>query len=178
MIERNRVFEPLINRDLLLICRNKDKGWGILMHTTGRTLWWSSISYNWNSHRREVRWRSVTMLLNWPDLDSMFQTRLMWRLFITLGRWKVDIHQNQTEICPWSSETRGWTLEASASTWGQSNRAGWMMLWRLVLWDYSAFRKNVEILKNYLQKFPSIKVADTCCALKDDLSFSRVQEEK
>lgn len=47
-----------------------------------------------------------------------------------------------------------------------------------MLWDYLAFRQNVEILKNYLQKCTSIKVDDTHRALKVDLSFPRVQEEK
>lgn len=90
----------------------------------------SNILDNWNSPRREEKWRNVTMLLNWPVLASMFQARLMWRLFVALGRWKVDVHQNQTEVCPWSSGPGGGTVEASLSTSGQSNWAVWTILER------------------------------------------------
>lgn len=99
-------------------------------------------------------------------------TGLFW-LFMALGRWKVDVHKNQTEVCPWSSAPDGGTVEASLSTWGQSNWAVRTMLWSWTLWDYSASGKNVEISKNYLQKFASIKAENTHCAFKDDLSSPR-----
>lgn len=68
---------------------------------------------------------------------------------------------------------RDQTVEASLSTWGQSNWAVWTILWSWTLWDYSASGKTVEILKNYLQKFASIKAENTHCAFKDDLSSPR-----
>lgn len=154
-----------------MINSSKDKG--EVMHTTECTLCFSNILDNWNRPRREEKWRSVTMLLNWPVLDSVFQTRLMWGLFMVLGRWKVDVHQNQTEVYPSSSGPGGGTVEASLSTWGQSNWAVWTILWSWTLWDYSTSGKTVEILKNYLQKFASIKAENTHCAFKDDLSSPR-----
>lgn len=123
MIDRNRVFEHLINRHLsIALCL-----WLIEAQTREEvswcTLWFTNILDHINSYGREEKWRTLTMLLKLPVLDSMFQTRLMWRLFITLGQWKVDIHQNETEVCPSSSETCGWTLEASTSAWEQFHRA-------------------------------------------------------
>lgn len=163
---------------MFMINKSKEKGWGISMHTAGRTLWCSNLLDNWNSHRREEKMKDhhgVAELLfsglhvsNKTDVEALHHAGLVeghnpskpdWSLPLIIGNMRLNFGG-----LSFQPEHRQIEL--------------FWILWSLVLWDYLAFRKNVEILKNYLQKCTSIKVDDTHRALKVDLSFPRVQEEK